>query len=612
MIGYPHVGALKNAAAYAERNQRDIKEKFVTSGESFPRIWPTIVDPMNIVVQNGDPRLTVDKTLNITGRSDMPSYNELIDLDEQANELDANGEPMGRLKLARVWQVARAAAILQTSLLSPVTLTLTAYDVEVAIGKYDLMAFFRHLPKQRIAVYQSGRCFRTLFGHDDFVNFGESDAMDHACRHTDGIAFITKSELRRLDQQYPSKVPEVIAWLIHRLGLARRRGLDDDADFLYVVLFIIYYYVDDGILALINDLLFDLSGRPVMVLDANGEPRQQRRAELYFAACIRIPEEIGHSCPLKKRFFPGARCLVCGVQVDLQLASRVLDPLKRKKYLAHLRECRDEGGRLPNGLNTCPHGEFNRLVHRLLHAADAMPVGIAHLHHCRLALKRSANGISNHRAVIIHTQAVEELGWWEARLEDEDAFHIPLASRYEFPGASFDTTLVRYTDASREPGKPSSDSGLGGWAIIGTSFLYAFDEWSNFEIDHYSINVLEAHAKDAIGSAFLDYADANGISITHAMAFVDNSTAESVAERGQSSAQGLNYLELRRQDELLRRKVHETAERVSSIDNDVADWLSRGRIAEALRVATSLGLTPVKITISKERRSLDGTPFTWA
>ena len=124
--------------------------------------------------------------------------------------------------------------------------------------------------------------------------------------------------------------------------------------------------------------------------------------------------------------------------------------------------------------------------------------------------------------------------------------------------------------------------------------------------------MLEAHAKDAIGSAFLDYVDENGITITHAMAYVDNSTAESIAERGHSSADGLNHLELRRQEELLRRKVHETSERVSSIENDVADWLSRGRIADALRVAVALGLTPVKITIPDERRSLQGTPFTWA
>ena len=612
VIGYPHVGALKNAAAYAERNQRDINERFVTSGESFPRVWPTIVDPMNIVVQNGKPRLTIDKTMNLTGRVDMPSYNEIINLEEEAKTLDANGDPFGRLRLTRVWEVARGAAILQQALLSPITLTLTAYDVEVAIGKYDLLAYFRHLPKQRMHVYQSGRCFRTLYGHDGFVNFGEGDAMNHACRHTDGIAHITKSELRRLDKEYPSKVPEVVAWLAHRLSLAIAVGDADDVHFIWTVLFIIYFYVDDGVLALINDLLFDRAGRPVMVLGEDGQPRQQRRAELYFAACIRIPEQIGHTCPLDKRFFPGSGCVVFGVQIDLKLASRELEPLKRKKYLAHLRECRDEGGELPNGLRTCAHSEFNRLVHRLLHASDAKPTGIAHLFHCRIALKRSANGISSHRAVIIHKEAREELYWWEARLEDEEDFRIPLATRYEFPGASFETTLVRYTDASREPGKPSDESGFGGWSIIGTSFLFAHGEWTLFEIDHYSINVLEAHAKDAIGSAFLDYVDENGITITHAMAYVDNSTAESIAERGHSSADGLNHLELRRQEELLRRKVHETSERVSSIENDVADWLSRGRIADALRVAVALGLTPVKITISDERRSLQGTPFTWA
>ena len=78
-----HVGALKESAHLEERNQRDVSHGFVSPGSTFPAMWPLICDPVNIVVQNGKPRLTIDKSMWISGRTHLPPYNLLIDLDEQ-------------------------------------------------------------------------------------------------------------------------------------------------------------------------------------------------------------------------------------------------------------------------------------------------------------------------------------------------------------------------------------------------------------------------------------------------------------------------------------------------------------------------------------------------
>ena len=52
----------------------------------------------------------------------------------------------------------------------------------------------------------------------------------------------------------------------------------------------------------------------------------------------------------------------------------------------------------------------------------------------------------------------------------------------------------------------------------------------------------------------------------------------------------LNELNRRRLQFLLEQKVHETNERITSIDNDVADLLSRDRVQDALRYALDCDL----------------------
>ena len=102
---------------------------------------------------------------------------------------------------------------------------------------------------------------------------------------------------------------------------------------------------------------------------------------------------------------------------------------------------------------------------------------------------------------------------------------------------------------------------------------------------------------------FLDKASESGCNISHTTAYVDNTTAQHVAESGRTSTEMLNELNKLRLSELIARGIFETNERVASVDNDVADALSRMDTAEALRFPSDCGLKVVKLDVPPKYRS---------
>ena len=68
--------------------------------------------------------------------------------------------------------------------------------------------------------------------------------------------------------------------------------------------------------------------------------------------------------------------------------------------------------------------------------------------------------------------------------------------------------------------------------------------------------------------------------ISHSIAYIDNSTAEMIAENGRTSTATLHELNHRRITRRMKSNVFETNERVASKDNDVADLISRGAVED--------------------------------
>ena len=202
--------------------------------------------------------------------------------------------------------------------------------------------------------------------------------------------------------------PQIQQWLDHRARLreaARAAGeFAGDDDFLFAVMFFLLMYVDDQAQAVISDLLYDRSGRPVIVMltDRSGVVRRvhQRRAALYYEAVIGIAAEIGYKAPLDKRVYPASMnefhlpeacaalevLVFLGNGIDRQNKSMYLSQRKEKKYTDHVVEV-FEAPCLPNGLPRFPRASFESLVHRLMHASPVIPLGRAHLFHCLAALR---------------------------------------------------------------------------------------------------------------------------------------------------------------------------------------------------------------------------------
>jgi hypothetical protein len=229
------------------------------------------------------------------------------------------------------------------------------------------------------------------------------------------------------------------------------------------------------------------------------------------------------------------------------------------------------------------------------------------LFHLRKALK-TPNKLPWSAAILNH-YAQSELAWWTSQLANAKENGVPLASRFMFPTSS-ETTICHYGDASREIDNVES-SGAGAWSVVDDVFVFIEWRWTNDDLRKFSINVLETIIKDVATRVFIGYARSQGLPATHSLAFTDNSTAEHVAERGRASTEALNVLNIERQQWLVDNNVSQRSERVASVDNDVADLLSRGDLGEALRFPRHHGLPVQRLHVDRSQYDPSRLQPTW-
>ena len=600
VLGYPHGGAVTEMAAVIAANAKETKATYVDGGRPFPQYWPCRADCYNVVVQHGKPRVTLDRRMAHKSErhpEPVPSYNMLI-------ELDAERERVGTLRLPRSWMFARAAAVLMTA------------GVIVKIGKYDCLAFFRQHRRQPYYLGQCQRLLDTDFGSDLSINFGDRDAMDHCCRSSDAVAHITRWELARLDAEYPSKAASVIAWLTERLGFAQQAGSVEQERFFWAVMFYFLMYVDDGGLVVIDDALYDKQGRPVMRLvdpqDSSKGTFHLHRADFYMEAATGIANQIGYETPDSKLWSMRRQLTFLGDGIDLDANERILDDEKRESYHGDLLKLIKEAKQQPNGATGVDRSSLNSIIHKLIHASSTIAIGRQHLHHVRKAYRGAKDSDSS--LIFLGGDAQAEIKWWTHQLAEKPEHALPLASRRDFPASSA-STIITYSDASREVEKQLSDSGFGAWSVIllheTATFVWLQDTYSLEELKAFSINVLEAHAASACSRRVVEFAHEQGHYPTHSLTYIDNTTAESINENGRTQTDGLAAVNARRLEWLIAAGVHQKSKRVASIDNDVADLLSRGRIDDALRFATDANLPTLRIHLSAAERDTSWVPTTW-
>ena len=198
---------------------------------------------------------------------------------------------------------------------------------------------------------------------------------------------------------------------------------------------------------------------------------------------------------------------------------------------------------------------------------------------------------------------MKELEWWLAQLAKSDDLGLPFASRSEFPAQSSKDHVVEYHDASKTPGDIQT-SGWGAWSIVENTFYYIVGRWTSAEINEHSINVLESKVKNMATFTFVAKARELGCPATHVTSFSDNKTAEANAEFGRPGTALLNAMLQDRQERAAALGLHILNERVASIDNDIADLLSRGDLDEALRFPRAVGMVPRQLPVEPALRAI--------
>jgi hypothetical protein len=506
--------------------------------------------------------------------------------------LQSERAAVGSLALPRVDWFWRATSILLTS------------GALVLVGKFDLFAYFRQHGKQRAAVHQSGRSLESLIRFDERINFGEQDGMDHCCRGSEALCFFVRAELKRLQQEYPPADPNIVAWLKIRESIEKPPDEKDDPLCRFTAVWFFMIFVDDAGLAAISYPLLGESGRPLLAADGV-TPR--RSADMMLQAAAAICQRYGHGTPDKK-FFPMGRSLeLLGDYGDLDSGLRTLPEGKATRYATDITELLASASAMPNGTTAVDDRLLKSIVHKLLHTITFYPIGRTKLFHMRKCRKSEALLVKTGR--IISNEASCELKWWAKQLERADTPSIPLAPRFGFPTSSI-TTIVSYTDASRELDSPET-SGYGGWAIVYGIFLVIYGLWSMEEMELYSINVLEAHANSFCAQIIHLRARQLGNAATHSLSFIDNTTAESIFENGRPQTDGLHQIYERRVAWGISLNAVLAADRITSEDNVVADRLSRAEIKAACAFAVHLGLPIERLYPSDDIRSMSWITPTW-
>lgn len=570
VVGSLHVGALKEMANFNKCIEKDMLAGIGRRGTKLPQIWPSRVDYRNVVMRRDSARVTIDKTIQLA--PDVTSHNDAIDL--------AQFDPIVNVT---VGQLGRARAILLTA------------GVEVKPFSFDLKSYFRVTGKNKSSWWMAGYIGKDGYGVDTRVQFGDRSAPVLCGRQSALLAYAIKLELRRLDLAYPSHVQSVLDYAERRINAQGQNTAPTELDFVIAALFFFLIYVDDGAGWILDDDLYD-KGVPLFtsLVDEHGTITRvpQRRPEMYLAAAMGTVEYFGHSIADGKTWVPRRVGMMpfLGVSMDCERECMLITREKRDFYAADIKLMLGEQSlEQLGGIKVCTD-ELNSVIHKLLHAATCIVLGRQYVHHLLRCL-RHASG--SRLGAILGAEACAELEWWLAQLRKTDSEGVPMASRQVFPSPGPDI-LMPYSDASRELKSPQS-SGFGAWAIIGADFCYVEGRWLAWELERLSINVLELAARNIGTFTFLEHAEATNHRITHLYEFTDNRAAEFALEFGKPKAPEMQALTQRSYDELFRRGVFNSMQRVASVDNDIADGLSRGgkQLANALRIAAGAGL-PLK------------------
>ena len=570
VLSPPHLGALKYAAQASEKIAKDVEMGWSRVEAALP-FWPIRSNPYSIVREEREAkvkhRMTIDLSWPHPSEGGAVSVNDSIDRSQWV-----------QVRLMRIAELAEAIGIMMTA------------GVEVLLWAFDCQAYYRKTGRQRKEVWRN--CVVTAEGFvvDEREQFGDASAAVKCCRQSSFLAWLVAKALRAVDEEFPPRDARIVAWLGRRREEARLKARLDEAVGSEVGFCGVY--VDDGGGASVNDELVSVRGERVTKCgpDERGcegahRGASMRRAEAHYLAAIGAVSATGQTSEVSKEIEPCSRMVQLGMELDVRGEGRMrLSAWKRQRYA--------ERAVLVRAMNVCPGEEFEALMHRLLFAACAMPVGRQYLNPLFRVAKAKFR-LSGGR-VSVTARVKHALAWWVENLRGRHE-GVPLACRGEFPPIESEKVVVMYSDAS-------GGWGFGAWTLWGGEVLYIADTWLEWERGGVHINVKELLATSAALAAFLEATAAS-----YAIEFTDNTVAEGAARRAAPASPPLQRLVERRVELLRSKEAFTELARVGTHENLWADLISReGGLAVFLAQVAGLGLTARRLAVDAAWRDTSG------
>ena len=544
VISPPNVSALHAMAVFAEEMRKAHKAGYISDFYSFCPTWPFVGDPITIAWRKDKARLCWDKS-----GPRMPLFTPFN------ASLDMDSLPI--IAYVSISCLARDAAILASS------------DFEVVVWGGDLEKFYRKSGRQRSDAWKQGVVSPLGSSVDWRCQFGDAAQCNGQNRHAFHGIWILRRVIRCLDDLFPSRSPIVVAFIMKR----RANGCD-------VCLGVVFSFFDDVHGASINDQIFSSDGSPLKT----DQGKLVFRGDLHFGAMQTVFMAMGHSFGEDKLQPPGFVLTLLGALLRMREKHVVVHPDKRPLYVEELAKaevaqsmCRDE---------------LNSLAHKLIYCSSIivrMRPWLFPIFRCLYAPTRTSRAL-------LSDEARKALRRCRLALASADEHPLPFAAIEAFPTASSDLTAL-YADAAGE----GKCAGWGYWWVVDKVLFFAYGEWSAAQL------LLPIHALELWAST----AGLMSVRVVHArddntfvLEYTDNAASEFVADSQQSRCPYLQHLLAARSDFFDESGVCSLPQRVTSEQNQWADWLSRGHVAWVLAAAVRLGLRPARVFPSPPANTL--------
>ena len=556
----PHLSALKHWAVASERTARNVERKWAYEGE-LP-CWPLRACPYGVVDESqraGEPKWRLTNDLSWPPPGSLPAEGgEFVCAHNDA--MERSWWPQNRM--LHVKDVAESAAIMQTA------------GAPVKLFSVDCEAFYRKMGRQTSQWWRNAMAVPAGFQIDKRCCFGSAADAAKCARISNFLAAEARKAFRDIDQQYPTRDANIVAWQearrVARAGSPDAATCDD--------LTVVGFYIDDAPACSFDDPLFDRDGGALW-----RDGKHVTRAELKFEALRAVLKRFGHESKPSKEQPPRMRLEVLGVTVDLRLARMWLSPGKAEAYAKRVDEALE--------LRSMDRIEYLRLLGRLQFAAALYPMGRQWLH-AAWRVARVRFRLSGDR-VQLTPRVRADLRRWERELRNEQHEGVPLACRLEAAAMGQPGAGAMYADAS-------GGWGWAAWTVIGEKLVWCGGEWSRLVAESLHINEKELYASTA---GLLTLAPLAGWTSVHN--FTDSTVAMGAMRSFTASSPRMQELLATRATWLLEAGVAEAVYRVTSAQNLWADLASRGKSAEMERQAAALGLTCERVPVVRQLSSID-------